>query len=168
MLQSPFAQSTAGPFERVGAAGRKLKEIVVLTPGMLSQYLITILLRDGSSQRWNCTTQFLYVLLIVRSTSGVETPMSSGHSYLPLDRGLPLQEDDMIDDIGEECEDDAEMCTWIKRASRQRKQASRRLKGCFEAGLAHSSDTLKSSEWVPFASLPIICRVLSRLWIGLG
>lgn len=111
MVQSLFAQSTAGLFERFGSVGTKLKEIVVLTPRMLSQYLITILLRDGSSRRWNCTTQFLFVLLIVRSTSGAEMPMSSGHSYLPLDRILPPREEDMIDDIGEEWEDDAEMCT---------------------------------------------------------
>ena len=42
-------------------------------------------------------------------TSGAQTPMRGGHNYLPLDDILPPPAKDMIDDIGEESDDDAEM-----------------------------------------------------------
>jgi len=42
-------------------------------------------------------------------TDGAQTPMRGGHSYLPLDDILPPPTEDMIDDIGEESDDDREM-----------------------------------------------------------
>ena len=44
------------------------------------------------------------------STAGAQTPMRGGHSYLPLDDILPPPAEDMIDDIGEESDDDGETC----------------------------------------------------------
>jgi len=43
-------------------------------------------------------------------TDGAQTPMHGGRSYLPLDDILPPPAEDMIDDIGEESDDDGE--TW--------------------------------------------------------
>jgi len=42
-------------------------------------------------------------------TDGAQTPMRGGRSYLPLDDILPPPADDMINDIGEESDDDGEM-----------------------------------------------------------
>ena len=39
-------------------------------------------------------------------TDGAQTPMRGGHSYLPLDDIFPPPAEDMIDDIGEESDDD--------------------------------------------------------------
>jgi hypothetical protein len=44
------------------------------------------------------------------STDGAQTPMYCGRSYLPLDDILPPPAEDMIDDIGEESDDDGD--TW--------------------------------------------------------
>jgi hypothetical protein len=41
-------------------------------------------------------------------TAGAQKPMHGGRSYLPLDEILPPPGEDMIDDIGEESDDDAE------------------------------------------------------------
>ena len=41
-------------------------------------------------------------------TDGAQTPMRGGRSYLPLDDILPPPAEDMIDDIGEESDDDGE------------------------------------------------------------
>jgi len=41
-------------------------------------------------------------------TDGAQTPMRGGRSYLPLDDILPPPAEDMIDDIGEELDDDDE------------------------------------------------------------
>jgi len=42
-------------------------------------------------------------------TDGAQTPMRGGRSYLPLDDILPPPAEDMIDNIGEESDDDGEM-----------------------------------------------------------
>ena len=42
-------------------------------------------------------------------TDCAQTPMHGGRSYLPLDDILPPPADDMIDDIGQESDDDGEM-----------------------------------------------------------
>jgi len=41
-------------------------------------------------------------------TDGAQTPMLGGRSYLPLDDILPPPAEDMIDNIGEESDDDGE------------------------------------------------------------
>jgi len=41
-------------------------------------------------------------------TDGAQMPMRGGRSYLPLDDILPRPAEDMIDDIGEESDDDGE------------------------------------------------------------
>jgi len=41
-------------------------------------------------------------------TDGAQTPMRGGRSYHPLDNILPPPAEDMIDDIGEESDDDVE------------------------------------------------------------
>jgi len=43
------------------------------------------------------------------STEGAQTPLNGGCSYLPLDDILPPPAEDMIDNIGEESDDDGEM-----------------------------------------------------------
>jgi len=48
------------------------------------------------------------------ATDGSQTPMRGGRSYLPLDDILPPPAEDMIDDIGEESDDDGE--TWRPNA----------------------------------------------------
>ena len=42
------------------------------------------------------------------STDGAHTPMRGGRTYLPLDDILPAPAEDMVDDIGEESDDDCE------------------------------------------------------------
>jgi len=94
--------------------------------------------------------------------------MCGGRSYLPLDDILPPPAKDMIDDIGEELDDDGRRGAQIQEASRRRKQASKCLNGNFKRGLSDSSDTLKSSETVLLVSLPITSKamLLMRMWLG--
>lgn len=46
----------------------------------------------------------------VDGTSGSDTPMRGGHSYVPLDDIFITAAEDMTNDIGEELVDNAEIC----------------------------------------------------------
>jgi len=61
----------------------------------------------------NCNNPTLFCVIHhgqqTDGTSGAQTPMSGSRRYLPLDDILPPRDKDMINDSGEESEDDAEM-----------------------------------------------------------
>jgi len=94
--------------------------------------------------------------------------MRGGRSYFPLDDILPPPAEDMIDDIGQESDDDGEMRRPNPRSFLTTKSGFQSLNGSFKRGLSDSSDTLKLSETVLLVSLPITSKalMLMRMWLG--
>jgi len=101
-------------------------------------------------------------------TDGAQTPMRSGRSYLPLDDMLPPPGEDMIDDIGEESDNDGDMRRPNPRSFRTAKTGFPKSERKLQRGLSDRSDTLKSSETVLLVALPITSKalLLMRMWLG--
>ena len=79
---------------------------------------VTRIFDNNTAAEWvkavmNCNNPTLFCVIHhgqqTDGTSGAQTPMSGSRRYLPLDDILPPRDKDMINDSGEESEDDAEM-----------------------------------------------------------
>jgi len=101
-------------------------------------------------------------------TAGAQGPMHGGRCYLPLGDIFPPPAEDMIDDIGEESEDDGDTRFPKKSSFATTTMDFEWLEGSCRGGLSDSSDTLKSSETVLLVWLLITSKalLLKRMQLG--
>jgi hypothetical protein len=126
-------------------------EMVVCTAVMLPQSPTNPAARWGkAAMKFNILTIFLIVYLgqHANGTAGAQTAMHGGCSYLPLDDILTPPAKDVIDDIGEELDDDVEKQCPNPRWFPIIEESSKHLHGTFKRGISGSSDNLRSSETV--------------------
>jgi hypothetical protein len=112
MLQSPVCQTPAGKSKSFGGC---LEE----PNGDGGPYArnVTTIFDNNTAAGWvkaamKLSNPTLFCVVYrgqhADNTVGAQTPMLGGRSYLPLDDILPPPAEDMIDDIGEESDDDGE------------------------------------------------------------
>jgi len=172
MGQSLVCQTPAGISKSFRNAGRSLMEMVVHTPVMLRQSSITILLLDGSTQRWNYKTQRWFVLFIVANKPTAQLVprylcVVAAVIFLGMSPShLQPRIWSMI--VGRNRMMRVRRGARIHEASDQRNQASESLKWGFNRGVPDRGNTLKSPETMLLVPLPITCNasLLMRMWLG--
>jgi hypothetical protein len=89
-----------------------------------------------------------------------DPPTYNGQSYPPLDDSIQSTAEDVINDIWEEWDDNAESWTQIQEAFKLRKQVAESSNPHFTWGFSDTNNSWEASQTVLLISLPIPSNVL--------